>query len=1215
MLTKDYLLKYLKNIYDINVKRELEFFDIPNALDLLKGASIAAAYALLEEYKQKLENALQSYDSKDDETGRKSPLSYFNDPTNISSDDVKRMTKQDKNLRDFFKNVDKDINDEAVSDIIKACGNEEEYYNTKKDKIKKSLESKDFDPQTFLKNVEENNDVERRSEKNKNTFQSFNNNKNVITKVRSGIYLLIIAYFLIDNLVDFLETTEFPSYYRSKFLQKITSNLLTSVKEIGEEQLIPEAQNLISTLKRIDAIVIGIVVASFLYLDNRKKLQELSTESFKKSVSQLNCEEPQTDLSPEEVDPDINGPIQLPLDSSIENFSCPIDTSDEVTPHRPFEKQVEDFTCEMPGDEEQDTSVEEKIQEDISRKAKINNLSPETFEKNVNIGDFLEIGDKIGRINDMTVFSPTIGEVYKIEKNAIYLKDVEEGNTNFINDPLEEIRDSYEKIKNIKEFIKNFYIQSHYPILLRNVEKDMPEYLEKSIGSALDTIGYIPRTILNQIANLFPNIEYLVNGISERFDVMISDFEDAKETHDENVSEISGETNVKNKAEKEETSKIKEELDTEEQNFFKKLKEISSRGINQSKVTIGREDDYMLSEYFTELFTNLSSFDEDNDVIASFRNKIRGFLINRIFIEKYDIGNIKDKINDYAQKLSKNKNNYFDAINDKYENNDKSETSVKNFLKNITHNDIETHKRDILIQKIISLFLLYKEVRSLKEKNYEVKVDKDKLLIRESNYIQNFLSEKWNELKSSEKKIDENINSIKEKSQSFVQPTSEIIDDEEFKVYTIKGQERECPEPEEEHPNLSPFSEYGKGDIQYWLKYCGIATLVSLTNPSGWSTGLIPPVGPTLFPVVYIPLVSFYTDYGFIVIGITVTGTYIFPFGLFTNLSTQYRVPIADPAAFLKRQVDNLKDNILSSLQSYRQVSLKEYLEKTKNQLEEKNNEIDDLSEQLRNLRESKPKRDRTKNNRYVQQSGTNIAPNWAPEWATNIIEEGDDTLRWADDYLNYNARLGIWQEKKQEINASLLQKKTEKYALEVKHKIAYEAYKGAPMQNSDDPELISLKETEKNIEASFDQLNELIQSIDDFLAPLPISLFPQSGNFAYTIKNPKPIIKIESDFSTNEIINQETIDNVFSQFKLDKNILMSSNLEGKTEDSILNFSKYKSTLAPLMNIIIPIDPFPKYENLKITYIPWTIKFLYPHWATVGAQTFGYPGFPPFPTS
>lgn len=1201
MLTNEYLLNYHKSLYETSVKKEFEFFDVPNVLDLLLGASIAGAYALLDEYKEKLQEALQSYDSKVEDSSRKSPISHFNTPSNISSDEIRKAVKTDKKLRDFMKNVDKDVNNEGVSEIIKACGNEEEYYSDKKEKIKKSLENKDFDPQVFIKNVEEESDLEKRAEKNRGTIQLFNNNQDLLSKIESGIYMLIIVYFLIDNLISFLESTEFPSYYRSNFLQKITSNILTSLKEIESETLIPEAQNLVSSLKIVDAIVISIVTASFLYLENRKKLQKLSSESFKNAVTQLNCEEPQTELSPEEVDPSVHNPFKMPFDSSskdtsIENFSCPINTSDERTPHKPFENQIQNFTCELPGEEDQDTDFDQKIQEDTARKAKINNLSDETFEKYIKNGEKINVGDKIGKVGNLKIYSPIVCEVYKIENNAIYVKNIEESNTDFIKKPLENIKDSYEKLKNTKEFLKTFYIQSYYPILLSNIEKDMPEDLENTIIETLEQLGYLPTSIINQLSSSFPDIEYLIDGVSKRYDVMLSDYEDAKEQHDENVKEITSKKNVENKAEKEETSKIKEELDNEEEDFFNKLKQLSNRGENQSSVTLGRQDDYILSEYYIELFSDLSTFYEQNDIISEFRDKIREFSIDRVFKEKYDLKNIKEKINEYTEKLTGKKK--FDEIDNKYENNNKDKKVIENYLKNNTLDDIENNKRDKLINKILSLFLLYKKIHSLKDKDYEIEVNTNELLIRESNYIENFLSQYWKDLNNLKEKINNNINNIKEKSQSFVQPTSELIDNEEFKVYTVKGRERECPEPKEDHPNLSPFSQYEKGDIQYWLKYCGIATLVSLTNPSGWSTGLTPPIGPILFPVVYIPIISFYTDYGFIVIGITVTGVYVFPFVLFSNLSTQYRVPIADPAAFIRKQINNLKDTIVSSLQSYRHISLKNYLDKTEDQLEEADSEVENLNENLRQLRKNKPKKDRTKNNPYFE-----------------ISESSKGTQAWSNDDLDYVARLGDWEERKQELNASLVLKKSERYALEIKHKIVYEAYKGAPMQNPDDPDLIALKEIEESIENSFEQLNQLIKSVDEFIKPLPISLTPQSGNFAYTVKNPKPVIEIKSDFSTNEVINQDVVDNVFEQFKLDKSVLMSSNLKGKTQDSILNFAKYKGTLAPLMNYIIPIDPFPKYENLKITYIPWTLKFLYPHWATVGAQTFGFPGFPPFPTS
>ena len=99
------------------------------------------------------------------------------------------------------------------------------------------------------------------------------------------------------------------------------------------------------------------------------------------------------------------------------------------------------------------------------------------------------------------------------------------------------------------------------------------------------------------------------------------------------------------------------------------------------------------------------------------------------------------------------------------------------------------------------------------------------------------------------------------------------------------------------------------GDIRYWLKYCSFATLASVLNPvAGWATGFPPPIGPIPFPVVYLPFKSFETKWGFIVVGLTITGIYPFPWVLFTNYSTNYNTPFGNPTALLKKGIESRTD-------------------------------------------------------------------------------------------------------------------------------------------------------------------------------------------------------------------------------------------------------------------------------------------------------------------
>ena len=107
-----------------------------------------------------------------------------------------------------------------------------------------------------------------------------------------------------------------------------------------------------------------------------------------------------------------------------------------------------------------------------------------------------------------------------------------------------------------------------------------------------------------------------------------------------------------------------------------------------------------------------------------------------------------------------------------------------------------------------------------------------------------------------------------------------------------------------------------------------------------------------------------------------------------------------------------------------------------------------------------------------------------------------------------------------------------------------------------------------------------------------------------------KPIINFETEINDN--VNTGILNPIIGNFKLKNEDFMSSNFSNKSENSVVNMEKYKNALKFAMPTIITKDPFPKYQNLKLTNIPW-ITFLYTKWVPVGAKTYGFPFFPPVP--
>jgi len=137
-----------------------------------------------------------------------------------------------------------------------------------------------------------------------------------------------------------------------------------------------------------------------------------------------------------------------------------------------------------------------------------------------------------------------------------------------------------------------------------------------------------------------------------------------------------------------------------------------------------------------------------------------------------------------------------------------------------------------------------------------------------------------------------------------------------------------------------------------------------------------------------------------------------------------------------------------------------------------------------------------------------------------------------------------------------------------------------------------------------------MTDNIDKTLSPLPISMTPNTANFGITLKNTKPIIKIADQLDNN--VNESIVSSITKKFKLQNAPMMSTAYKNTLSTTVINYSAYKKTLSAGMNTMIAKDPFPKYELLSPTNIPY-VSFLYRDFVTAGAKTFGIPGQLPLP--
>jgi len=387
----------------------------------------------------------------------------------------------------------------------------------------------------------------------------------------------------------------------------------------------------------------------------------------------------------------------------------------------------------------------------------------------------------------------------------------------------------------------------------------------------------------------------------------------------------------------------------------------------------------------------------------------------------------------------------------------------------------------------------------------------------------------------------------------------------------------------ESDPYLNPKSKYGFGDIQYWLKYCAFATLASCANPvTGWSTGWITPT-PIKFPVVYIPIKPIYTKYGFVVIGLSICGIYMFPWVLLVNLTTGYTTPFGDPTILIKKQIEGLKKTISEQLLNLKRKAIKPLLDKTKEEIEVMETEIKELKTEQKGYIGTKPQKliiDLNKIDMGIQEN-----PNYVNEYFDWMEKNKNISEKIA------SAQISLW---KKETTAMVLQ---ESYTYGT-------AIKGITGVTD------KFEQMQVLIGKQIDKLVSMLSEIDNILAVLPIALAPETANFAITIKNPKPIIKIKDNLE--DMIDATALNGVVEKFRLKSEDLTSSKYLNKLMFSVVNDKIYRKALSTARIKIIIQDAFPHYSSLSLSNIPW-IMFLYKDFVTTGARTYGFPGNLPMP--
>jgi hypothetical protein len=126
-------------------------------------------------------------------------------------------------------------------------------------------------------------------------------------------------------------------------------------------------------------------------------------------------------------------------------------------------------------------------------------------------------------------------------------------------------------------------------------------------------------------------------------------------------------------------------------------------------------------------------------------------------------------------------------------------------------------------------------------------------------------------------------------------------------------------------------------------------------------------------------------------------------------------------------------------------------------------------------------------------------------------------------------------------------------------------------------------------------------------LSAVPSALAPNSANFGPTAKNPQP--KIEIANKLNESFNTDILSGMNDKYKDTNEDYVSTSFTPKST----RYRSYLKSLSSVMNLLIKNDPFPKYENLKISNVAYD-KFLVDDFTIKGSESFGIPGQLPLPS-
>ena len=1029
---------------------------------------------------------------------------------------IKAILKKNPETNELLSRADNSLEDEILSDLLTRCQN---ISNETSNEVTTELNNLKYDG-NFLENIQKVNDLANK------VISEAGKYKDMAIEYAS---LALMVFYIGKLIIDTFTQSDFPSKFRLKYIQRLIRITLSTIWNDEDEN----TQKLKRFLVIADAIVIAVGIASAVYLHNLLKTQGEAEAELNENL----CPELEDQLN--NLNAEASGDVETEVLGNNFDLVCAVDEDDVIVPHVPYNEILE---CLLEN-EDQLKELQASLAQEIAVKAIIENKREEKWKYTVTVDSQVTDQTIIATLEGHSVYAPTGGYIVSLHDASIVLGDISDPPEDYLTQNIKALNEKYTELNYLKDFIKKWEVISLYPIMIQK-SKDGKAILGGGIGKEFQQIK---------------DVWGLVYG-----------------SYEKKVKEITGEDNIKEKGDNDELYLIKEELDAAEAEVTKYLKTVEIDAINIAKKNKPKKGEFELIEYYLfELSLELNAIKEPNEYEKTYRDHINVFTEQRYILDGFKPDKIKDKIKELLGDLEKgltNKEKFFEKGVEKY-NKRKRMKDVKDWLETIKNpKKLEVTERQKLINQILYLYEFYFSIGKFISK-YEpdpstgqvdpsinkIEADNKQQVIEEGNYISNFFGNLWKRYNALPKEIAK-IEAIIEDLSIYSPYTLTGSPGDQSRLYIIAPETAAC-KPE------GGFTEADMGNIRYWIKYCTFATLASVANPAtGWSTGLILPTGPLLLPTVYIPIVPIPTQYGFIVLGLTITGLWIFPMILMVNYSTEYAMPILDPTAFLRKQLEELKKEINEQLKNFKESKLTKYLEEKKVELEAKTAEADAKIEEIKAHKLNRP---------------------------TNTVKNEEETT--------------AWTQVKDELQIPLDSLNLQKYNIEKQWQVVNDVVQSGGKLASGavaDVGLLAIETTEALIEQQFEKLNGIIDELNILVAPLPTTLQPNTANFGFTLKKPVFVINIADELDDN--INPKPLKTITDQFKISNESFMTgigTKFDYKNYLTALNVAK----LLPSPAGTIKKDPFPSYENLKVTNLQW-VKFLATEFVTTGAKTYGIPG-------